>query len=914
MTQTHHRHRGAVLLRGASLLALFIAAPALAQTAIRAPTDQSSTVEEVIVTGTRASLSKALDLKRDTVGVVDSIAAEDIGKFPDQNVAESLQRITGVSIDRSGGEGKFITVRGFGPEFNTVLLNNRLLATENAGREFSFDILASELISGAEVYKSSNADQQEGGIGSTVIIRTARPLDRPGFHFAGSASAKFDSTTDKATPVVSAVISDTNEDRTFGGLASLVYDKRDSRRTNVSTGGWIAGQTIDLNRDGDGKDAGELEGVALPRTYNTTVEQNRRERVGGTLALDWIVSDKLKLGLDGLYTQLRVKSRSNQLGYYTDPGDVVAATANANGTVTSFTRSAAGNLATDQIVFDSPRDAKTFQLAFNAHYTPTERSSLDVDLSHSEATDGNKSVFYVLGSRNTGHNPRFDLNPGALPTMSDVLSTTDASGLRLHCCAERGGDVKDAVTELNVDFKYEFDSVLKAVKVGGLGTFRKKDIVSLTSPEPLGCFYCGYAASAPVSLTSVFHAGSVLGGPDMSWLDYDVRKLVQYWGSDAAINQRNDPAAAAAFRAVFAANGSSLNPIFNPQGSGSVEEKTGAVYAQAEFGGDLDGHKWTAVAGLRYVYTDLHAEGNSVQLTSITPRPSDPTSADATYSPPVPVSADNSYHYFLPSASARYNIRDDLVIRAAGSRTLTRPTLTNLSLARSYDFRPPQSNTVNGGNPDLKPYLSWNADVGLDWFINDASYASIAGFYKKVTNFVSQVTTPTEIFGYPFLDTRPTNAEGAKIYGFEVALQYTFDMLPAPFDGLGASANYTKVKSNIGFDPSLSAQSFNVEGLSDSANLVVFYEKGPLQLRGAYNWRDKFLRHTFGLNGQPENVAAYGQYDFSGSYKVTQNFAVFTEVINLTNKHSRSYSNLEERLIQLDDTGRRVSVGVRATF
>lgn len=909
MTQAHRRN-GGLLLCSASAFALFIASPVLAQTAPAAQANDSATVEEVVVTGTRASLSKALDLKRAQVGVVDSIAAEDIGKFPDQNVAESLQRITGVSIDRSGGEGKFITVRGFGPEFNTVLLNNRLLATENSGREFSFDILASELISGAEVYKSSDAVQQEGGIGSTVIIRTARPLDRPGFHFAGSTAAKIDSTTDKATPVVSMVLSDTNEDRTFGGLISLVYDKRESRLTNVNTGGWIAGQNLDFNKDG----IIDMANVAMPRTYNTTVEQNHRERMGGTMAFDWWVNDKLKLGFDGLYTQFRVKSRSNQVGYYTDPGDTIAAEANANKTVTKFTRSAAGNLATDQIVFDSPRDAKTYQLAINAHYTPSDRSTLDVDISHSQATDGNKSVFYVLGSRNTGLTPTFTLNPGGLPSMANVLSTTDTSRLRIHCCAERGGSVKDAVSQANVDFKHDFGGVLKDIKLGGLATFRKKNIVSLTSPEPLGCFYCGYLASVPASLTNVFHGGSILGGPDMNWLDYDVKKLVQYWGSDAAVNQRNDPAAAAAFRAVFAGNGNSLNPVYNPQGSGSVEEKSFAVYAQADFTGDLNGHAWSGVAGVRYIATDLHAEGNSRQLISITPRPSDPTSADAAYSPPVPVTADNKYGYILPSASFRYNITDDVVFRVAGSRTLTRPTLSNLSLSRSYDFRPPQSNTVSGGNPDLKPYLSWNGDAGLDWFISDASYISVAGFYKKVSNFVSQVTTPVTFFGYQFLDTRPTNAQDAKIYGFEAAVQYTFDFLPAPFDGLGASANYTKVKSNISFDPTLSTQTFNVEGLSDSANLVVFYEKGPIQMRGAYNWRDKFLRRTFGANGQPENVDAYGQYDLSGSYKINKNFAVFTEVINLTNKHSRSYSIYEERLIQLDDTGRRVSVGVRATF
>lgn len=905
-----HRRGGAFLLHGASALALFVAAPALAQTAPSGAAAQPSTVDEIVVTGTRASLARALDVKRNTVGVVDSIAAEDIGKFPDQNVAESLQRITGVSIDRSGGEGKFITVRGFGPEFNTVLLNNRLLATENAGREFSFDILASELISGAEVYKSSDAVQQEGGIGSTVIVRTARPLDRPGYHFAGSAAGKTDSTADRTTPTFSMVASGSNEARDFGALFSLAYDERDSRATNINTGGWIAGQNLDFNGD----KTIDLANVALPRTLNYTVENSHRERIGGTLALDWVVNDKLKLTADGLYTQLRVKSRSNQLGYYTDPGDIISATANGNGTVTHFVRSASGGLATDQIVFDSPRDAKTYQLALHARYTPDDRSVLDVDLSHSQATDQNKSVFYVIGSRNTGFNPTFDLNAGGLPTMTNVLSPTDPSRLVLHCCSERGGEVTDAVTQLNLDYRRDFEGVLQTVKVGGLATYRKKDITSLLTPDPLGCFYCGYFASMPADITSVFHAGSILGSGDMSWLDYDLAKLVAYYGSDAAISQRKDPVAEAAFRAVYQANNNSLAPQYDALGSGSVAETSGAIYAQAEFGGYHNDHRWSAVAGLRYVYTDLTAEGNSRQLLSIKPRPGDPTSADPTYSPPVPVSANSTYGYLLPSISARYNITDDIVLRGAASRTLTRPTLTNLRLSQSFDFRPPQSSTVSSGNPYLKPYLAWNGDVGLDWFIGRASYASIAAFYKDVSNFVSLVTTPTEFFGYPFLQTQPTNAESAEVYGFEAAVQYTFDQLPAPFDGLGVSANYTKVESSIGFDPSLSSQTFNVEGLSDTANLVGFYEKGPIQFRVAYNWRDKFLRRTFGANGQPENVNAYGQYDLSGSYKVTENISVFAEAINLTNKHNRSYSIYEERLIQLEDTGRRVTVGVRATF
>lgn len=905
MPKFNRRRFGGALLCGASLVSSAVGGSALAQESIA-----SEQQNEIIVTGTRASLGRAVELKRETIGVVDSISAEDIGKFPDQNVAESLQRITGVSIDRSGGEGRFITVRGFGPEFNTVLLNGRLLATENSGREFSFDILPSELLSAAEVYKSATAEQQDGGIGSTVILRTARPLDRPGFHFSGSAAAKFDSTRDKAAPVVSGILSKTNDDETFGALISFNYDKRISRFSNVNTSGWIDGQNLDFDRDG----TVDLANVALPRTYNTTVERNSRERIGGTLALDWVVSDKLTLKLDALYTQLKVDSWSNQLGFYTDPGDIIDAQANENGTVTHFVRSAGGGLASDNIVFDSPRDAKTYQIGLNAQWKPDERTTLDFDISHSRAREGITSVFYVVGARNPGVNPTFDLNPGGLPTITNILPTDDPSRAVLHCCSERGSIVKDEISSFRIDGKREFDNAFRAIRFGVIGTRRKKDVTSLLTPDPLGCFYCGYFASADPALFSTFNDGGVLGGAPMSWLTYDPRALAQYYGNPAAVGQKNDPAQEAAFNAVYAANGYSLAPRFDPRGSGSVREYNAAAYLQAELGGDFGDHRWSSVLGVRYVYTDTLARGNSVQLLNITQNPGDPTAGVATFSPPVPVSEKHNYSYLLPSATFRVDWTDKLVTRAAFSRTLTRPTLSNLTLSRSYDFRPPQSNTIASGNPGLKPYLAWNADVSIDYYIAKASYVSVAGFYKWVDNFISQVTTTETYFGFDFQVTRPENTRKSKVYGFEAAAQYTFDTLPAPFDGFGVSANYTKVKSSTSFDPAIATGIFSVEGLSDSANAVIFYEKGPIQLRAAYNWRAKFLARTRGLNGQPENVGAYGQYDLSGSLKITPNVSVFGEVVNLTNRHRRTFSRYEERLIQLDDTGRRVSVGVRSSF
>ncbi len=925
MKGVFRRRASAILVGGISLTTLIWAGAAQAQTApdpaASPPADgQASapaTDTDIVITGTRASLNRALDIKKKTIGIVDSISAEDIGKFPDQNVAESLQHVPGVSIDRSGGEGHAITVRGFGPQFNTVLFNNRLLATENAGREFSFDILPSEILSSAEVYKSATADQQDGGIGSTVILRTARPLDHPGFHMSASGAAKFDSTRKNATPVGSFLISKTNDDNTFGILASVNYDRRDSRFTDANTSGWISQPTENWLPAGQlhGITAGPGVNVYMPRTLNYTSTLNSRERIGGTLALDWVVSDKLKIQFDGLYTQLKIKSVTNQVGWYTDPGDVQEATVNKNGTVTNFVRKADGGLKTDNILATNPTDTNTYQLGINAQWTPSARTTISADFSHSRANNRYDSIFDVIGESNPGVNPTFNLNEGGIPTMTNLLPTNDPSRAYLHCCSERGAGVTDDIWQANLDGKWEVGGLLSDLRFGVLGTRRKKTILSVGSPSPLDCYYCGYYAKADPALFSQFSPGSILGLPGISWLNYDHNALVRYEGSDAAILQNSDPAAQANYRAVYAADGNSTAPIYDPKGSGAVRELTGAIYLEADLKGEVGSHDWTAVVGGRYVYTDELATGNSVQIVSIAHNPGDPTASRATFSAPVPVSQTNRYGYFLPSMTMKFNWTPNFDIRGAVSRTLTRPTLTQLTLSQSFNFRPPNQSSISVGNPDLKPYLAWNLDVGLDYYFNRTSYVSIAGFYKRINNFVSNGQFNETIFGENFLVTRPINANESKVYGFEATVQYTFDkILPAPFDGFGFSANYTKVESSTTFDPSLTTQVFNVEGLSDSANVIGFYEKGPVQLRVAYNWRAPFLRSTFGDNGLPTNVDSYGQLDITGSLKLIRDVSVFVNVLNVTDARQRIYSSFEERFAGLYDTGRVISAGLRATF
>lgn len=303
------------------------AAPAFAQDTLAGA---SSEPEAIVVTGIRSSLRSAAGIKKNSLAIVDAISSEDLGKFPDTNVAESLQRIPGVAIDRSNGEGRFVTVRGFGPAFNTVLVNGRTFASDNQGREFSFDLLAAELISGAEVYKSSQARLQDGGIGATLNVKTPRPLDLGGFKAVVSAKGQYERNSKSATPQAFGLISDTFADDTFGVLASVSYQKRDAQTRYTQNRGYIPRTTV-------GTGANAIANVFAPRNQDVGQDDQQRERIGVTGTAQYRPNDQLTFTVDGLYNQFNVNSRVQALGSWFEPSSYTAAAIDSNRTVTSLT-------------------------------------------------------------------------------------------------------------------------------------------------------------------------------------------------------------------------------------------------------------------------------------------------------------------------------------------------------------------------------------------------------------------------------------------------------------------------------------------------------------------------------------------------------------------------------------------------
>ncbi len=295
-------------------VAAVLASAISANSAFAQEAQPNNDVEVIEVSGIRSSVAKSMDVKRSSAGVVDAISAEDIGDFPDTNLAESLQRITGVSIDRSGGEGQLITVRGFGPQFNTVLVNGRQMASENDSRAFSFDTIASELVSSLDVHKTSTATMQSGGVGSTININTARPFALNGFKMAGSVKGVYDENSEEATPQFSGLISNTFNDDTFGVLLAVSHQERETRLNQAQMDGWLenVGVPNPVTQSGDAWTGN----VFSPRNYDHKVTFEERTRTNANLVFQYAPNDKLVVTADALYSDFDVESEATSYGHW----------------------------------------------------------------------------------------------------------------------------------------------------------------------------------------------------------------------------------------------------------------------------------------------------------------------------------------------------------------------------------------------------------------------------------------------------------------------------------------------------------------------------------------------------------------------------------------------------------------------
>jgi TonB-dependent receptor len=406
---------------------------ASAQTGSEAkPVDTGTTV---VVSGIRASLSSSLTTKRIQDGVVDAVSAEDAGKFPDTNIAESLQRVTGVQIQRNNGEGRYISVRGLGPEFNNVLVNGRTMTSDTGGREFSFDLLSSDLISKALVYKTSQAFLPEGGIGSTVDIQTARPLSgKLGHTSVVNVSDSYDSNSKKNTPNISGMYSFANENRTFGVTGSLSYTDRASKQNKAVNDAWnyrdVSMINGDLNSKGLTMADVTTKKLYMPQSYGFQQENESRKRLVGNLTVQYNPSPTWKLTADALYSRLDQKNDVIAFSDWNNPVQL-GVKYDSNNQVTSFLRpgsifyannpalAGSGKLlgeanSNDMIVKGGDRLSTTQAFGLNSKWALTPELKLEGD---------------IADSRTTSKSPNMWIVAGMVPKNGDVLTFAGTPGL-----------------------------------------------------------------------------------------------------------------------------------------------------------------------------------------------------------------------------------------------------------------------------------------------------------------------------------------------------------------------------------------------------------------------------------------------------------------------------------------------------
>jgi len=878
------------------------------------PTVVDKDVEVIAVTGIRSSLrSSMLDKKASNV-VSDGIKAEDLGKFPDLNVAESLQRITGVAIDRSGGEGQAVTIRGFGPQFNTVLVNGRQIATDSAGREFNFDVLAADQITGADIYKSNSATLQEGGIGGTVNVTTARPFDFGGLHVIGSVKGMYESLSEEVSPSASFLVSNTFNDDKLGVLFAITNQQRKLQNNQILTAGWRGGQTISNPQDGVLYD-----NAYIPRNWDQVVDEQDRERTNASLVLQYAPSDDITITVDGLISKFEVDSSVRDLASWFEPDRVGSATIDPEtGTLLTFTQevglgNASGNPATDFVSHTrNSRDVTNKAFGINVDWQVNEslKAKFDVSRSTAENDRAGNDRFNVVGIINSYS---FD-GTGSVPTVQhdgfENGSLPDASLARLHY-NEIGNQFtdEDEITEIKADFEYVPDKgPVDRINFGAYRQEREKSSFQIFGSQ---CQFCGYGTEAPLDEIDfeAYSASNYFPGLIDTFYSYDGDKMLDY----------------------LADQGFPVEPTLQ-NNRYTINEDITSLYMDFTIGFDLADMPVTVNMGARYSETDIEVAAVQSFISDVIPT-SDATLFQNVFGPATDIQEGTSYSNLLPSFNVKLELQDNMILRFAAYDSITRPTMSQLSPATTFNEPRRQNLTASGGNPALKPFQSENWDISYEWYYNDANLFSFAVFSKEVDDFIVTLTgdetydmtdrtgpdfacttctdqTDAELNGSSEVYTvsRPQNGESATVTGYEIGVTHMFE------NGFGFIANATVVDSDISVDGDTS-QTFALEGLGDSQNLVLFYEQDNWQARVAFNNREGFLRLVDnGFNGEPVNVETYGQWDISASYDINENFTIFAEGINITEEELVQTGRFANQIYSVEDNGSRYAFGIRGTF
>ena len=960
--KTDAAHGRVALAATASMMALAIAAPAFAQDAAPqgvAAADASDA--DIVVTGIRGSLQRNLDIKRTSSGVVDVISAEDIGKFPDSNVAASLQRLPGVSIQRDGarGEPTGITVRGFGGDFNETLVDGRRLSTASGQRSVNFTTVGADFVGQLAVYKTPELSLSSSSIGATLNISYPKPFDKPGTRIAMSASGSVQDEAGKVVPTLGGLFSTTFADDTMGILVDAIYTRRDTQANRVYVSGWqgnkiapcqISGSAATICRPSQpgtpDRNADEIKNTTAwyPQQYGADQRYTKDERIDGRIAFQWQPSDDILLTIDDNYSRQKVVTDIAGFGIWFNQDDLRNLKLDGNGTIVDFTQAGSP---TDFTAGTDKNILETNQVGVNLKWDATENLTFDADASYSKSRlnpDGQVSsegadigyggaIGTTLGVRVTGDSKNAFPELTTYGPAGDQARWTDQSIIGSHVTVRTAQKNKDEIKQFRLGATWKQDDL--TIKVGGR---YMEDEFSLQNRNTFANnywqAYAGYGAPSGRT-TGVPIPASLIQGTisTKDWipgfngslppvlLNYDARAYSQYL--ESLWVGPNTPGYNAGCCTGF--NGT-IDLALDPGSVQNILEKSWSAWISVNFNTEIAGMPFKVNAGGRQESTKIISAGIGRLPVSITGSAADPTLLTIAFTPQQTVSTSSTYNYFLPAIDMKLEITDNFHLRFDASRTLTRPALNTLTPVLNVGSgQRVGALTATGGNPALRPYLAENFDFGAEWYYQRNSYAAVNFFLKNVANFVVRGTERATINGVidpttgqpaQFTVSRNVNGPDATVRGVELAWQHVFGD-----SGFGFNANATFVETNKPYDrTNLDVSGFAVTGLANSANLVAFYDKNGFEFRTALNWRDKYLREF----GQAQNNSLYGaeptfvnsalQIDLSTNIRLTDQFSVFGEALNITNETQSTHGRFSNQLLDVYGYGRRFTAGVRYRF
>ncbi|GAA0671295.1 iron complex outermembrane receptor protein [Sphingomonas insulae] len=878
--------------------------------------------DDILVTGYRGSLREAISVKRNANAVVDVITAEDVGKFPDRNVAESLSHIPGVSIDRRFGEGEKVAILGTDPALNRMLLDGHALASADWGgndndpssRTFNYSLLAPELVDRLEVYKSPEPRIEEGSLGGTVIVRTRRPLDLPANSIFASGGYSYNDRSDKGNVRGSGLYSWRNADETFGVLVAATYDKQNLTRAGVEFFGYdnaapnadgtynspfvnrAANGALTLKNPGatiNGGTIADLYKAASPFGINYAYFQQQRERKSLSGTVQFRPSSDLTFTLNGLHIDGNYNNYSQSM--YTIPGawtgDKLQSATISNGVVTAASFGAATSQSAQLDTLVRHTKLKTDNINLFADWEGDNGAKIGFAGGWSKATGGRNPEYlfnvqtklpfsYAFTNNSADVNFTGDLtnpanyftNPNNNPATIEGRPVI-VNGTQLNA-AQIGGLDYSVTTDRDIFGGYDATipvefGPFKEILLGS----RVTDHVNRIDGRGVNTYLQRSLTGAQLGVTTLVtpdgtFSGSGGNGNATKYLNLPEQSVI-----DILANAINSPL------------------IKKVGASTKVKETVAASYIQANFDqGGLRGN-----IGGRLVYTRDVSNYALSLTTTANPNPI-----------PTPTRTVTDYLKFLPSLNIAYEISPKVLVRGAVAKVISRPRYQDLAASVSQNDI---TNDAGGGNPNLKPYESTNYEVTAEWYPRAGSLVAVELFRREISNYIINTIAPATLFNSlrarleTYNVSQPINGGKAKVNGALISAQSEI------WGGFGLQANYTYQDSSTSSVDATGA-SLNLPYLSKhNVNVIPYFESGPFQARVSYNYRTAYFR-TIGRLNSREMVAPYSQLDASASLAITKGIILSVNAQNLLDETYLQYNATKDRPTAFYKNGRTFSAAL----